>query len=308
MGLKDITIITISSHKKSYAFAMTYRAKWALSILVFTIIISFIMSIGSVYLLQNELINIRQVREDLLNQYEDISNQNIYLNQTIDMKNLELQEVAKLDDIFSSQNGTNPGINSEENNSTNSNHTKHTITERRRILQNIPSGPPLSVGSFYVSSHYGVRNHPILERTAFHRGIDLAVATNTPVIATADGVVESVSSTGSYGLRVTISHNLGFSTTYAHLNSYIVSVGQYVKKGELIAYSGNTGRSTGPHVHYEIRYLNKLLNPKYFVSWNISNYNIVFNNHESIRWNSLLNILMDPVPLGHQQLLTKVVN
>ena len=90
---------------------------------------------------------------------------------------------------------------------------------------------------------------------------------------------------------IIIAHNFGFETVYGHLHKLKVKLGEVVKKGELIALSGNSGRSTGPHLHYEIRYGSKILNPKYFLQWNIKNFNIVFNKIRRVEWDSLLKMI-----------------
>ncbi|MBX6753880.1 MAG: peptidoglycan DD-metalloendopeptidase family protein [Thermorudis peleae] len=102
-----------------------------------------------------------------------------------------------------------------------------------------------------ITSTFGPRN--LLPGEQVHTGIDLAVPVGTPVQATADGVVSAVGPAGGYGLRVEIRHPDGTTTLYAHLQAALVQPGQVVHKGDVIAQSGNSGASTGPHVHYEIR-------------------------------------------------------
>ncbi|MGD9665189.1 MAG: M23 family metallopeptidase, partial [Novosphingobium sp.] len=94
-----------------------------------------------------------------------------------------------------------------------------------------------------------------------HKGIDLAAPTGTPVYATADGKVEMAQWFSSYGKFVKIEHGADLETRYAHLSGYTVSPGQTVHKGDLIGYVGSTGRSTGPHLHYEVRVAGEAVNP-----------------------------------------------
>ncbi len=114
-----------------------------------------------------------------------------------------------------------------------------------------------------LSSPFGKRRHPILQYEIFHKGVDLAVPKNTPVMAAADGVVEIIGRKGSYGKYIRLGHKGGYQTAYAHLNGYRqdLKVGSRVKRGEVIAYVGSTGRSTGPHLHFEVVKNGKVVNP-----------------------------------------------
>ena len=123
----------------------------------------------------------------------------------------------------------------------------------------VPSLMPLSGAR--MSSGYGMRDHPVLRRRANHQGIDLAAPSGTPVYATADGVVEKAQYWSSYGNIVTIEHGASMETRYAHLSGYAVRAGDRVRKGQLIGYVGSTGRSTGPHLHYEVRVDGDAVNP-----------------------------------------------
>ena len=128
-----------------------------------------------------------------------------------------------------------------------------------RMAVNVPSRMP--VDGVTLTSGFGMRNHPILRRRARHNGVDLAAPRGTPVYATADGVVEMAQRFSSYGNYVQIDHGGEIETRYAHLSSYTVVPGQEVQIGDLIGYVGSTGRSTGPHLHYEVRIANEAVNP-----------------------------------------------
>jgi murein DD-endopeptidase MepM/ murein hydrolase activator NlpD len=124
----------------------------------------------------------------------------------------------------------------------------------------IPSAEPVHGTAF--TSGYGVRSDPFRGRAAMHAGIDLAAPIGTPIYATADGTVDRAEwNHGGYGNLVEINHGHGIQTRYGHLTRYIVSIGQQVKRGELIAYMGSTGRSTGSHLHYEVRIDGQPVNP-----------------------------------------------
>ncbi|WP_231638841.1 M23 family metallopeptidase [Aurantiacibacter marinus] len=119
----------------------------------------------------------------------------------------------------------------------------------------------LPVSRVRLTSQYGYRVHPVTGRGSNHSGIDLAVSTGTPVVATADGEVRIAHYQGAYGLLVALDHGEGVQTRYAHLSSIAVSAGQMVSEGDLIGRSGSTGRSTGPHLHYEVRVNGASVNP-----------------------------------------------
>lgn len=123
----------------------------------------------------------------------------------------------------------------------------------------IPSRAPLAVGS--TSSSYGMRTHPVLGGARAHKGIDLAAPTGTPVYATADGTVGRADWFSSYGLYVALEHGNALETRYAHMSRLAVAAGQRVRKGDIIGYVGSTGRSTGPHLHYEVRVGGEAVNP-----------------------------------------------
>ncbi len=139
----------------------------------------------------------------------------------------------------------------------------------KTFFECVPALKPME-GSYDIYS-FGMRLHPILGFTRMHEGVDIIGTENTPVHASGNGVVEFVGSQGSYGLLVIINHGHGYETYYGHLNSATVRINDEVKRGQVIAYSGNSGLSTGPHLHYEVVYNNKKLDPVRFFVDDISN-------------------------------------
>jgi murein DD-endopeptidase MepM/ murein hydrolase activator NlpD len=128
----------------------------------------------------------------------------------------------------------------------------------------IPSAEPVHGTNF--TSGYGVRSDPFKGRAAMHAGIDLAGPIGTPIYATADGIVQrSEYNNGGYGNLVELDHGHGIQTRYGHLSKSMVAAGQKVKRGDLIALMGSTGRSTGSHLHYEVRIDGKAVNPVPFL-------------------------------------------
>ena len=128
----------------------------------------------------------------------------------------------------------------------------------------IPSAEPVKGVAF--TSSYGVRSDPFRGTRAMHAGIDLAGPVGTPIYATADGVVgRSEYHNGGYGNLVELEHGRGIQTRYGHLSKLLVSPGQRVKRGDKIGLMGSTGRSTGSHLHYEVRLDGKAVNPVPFM-------------------------------------------
>jgi murein DD-endopeptidase MepM/ murein hydrolase activator NlpD len=121
-----------------------------------------------------------------------------------------------------------------------------------------PSSWPLNG---VLRSSFGGRSDPFSGEGAFHTGIDLSAPVGTPVHATADGVVGSAGWSGAYGKLVIVEHGNGLDTYYAHLSQFLVLPGEEVHRGQVIGLSGDTGRATGPHVHYEVRFHGTPVNP-----------------------------------------------
>lgn len=128
-------------------------------------------------------------------------------------------------------------------------HLSKLLKENQEKLKRIPAVKPVPG---VVISGFGVRVHPILHIRKEHTGLDFTAPIGTPVMATADGVVVTATAGNGYGNQIEIDHGHGFVTKFAHLSEFKVKVGDVVKRGDLIALTGNTGLSSGPHLHYEI--------------------------------------------------------
>jgi murein DD-endopeptidase MepM/ murein hydrolase activator NlpD len=127
----------------------------------------------------------------------------------------------------------------------------------------VPSRKPID--AMKLSSAYGMRVHPVTGRLARHNGIDIPAPHGTPIYATADGIIGRAQRLGGYGLYVEVEHGNNIQTRYGHMSSFVVASGQRVKKGDVIGYVGSTGRSTGNHLHYEVRIAGTPVNPIPFV-------------------------------------------
>lgn len=152
----------------------------------------------------------------------------------------------------------------------------------------VPSDKPVKTAAF--TSGYGVRSDPFRGRSAMHAGIDLAGPSGTPIYATADGVVERAGwNSGGYGNLIELDHGRGIETRYGHLSKILVKDGQRVKRGDVIGRMGSTGRSTGSHLHYEVRIDGRAVNPVPFMK--ATDYLVAMQRNAS-------NHAMDQIALG----------
>ena len=136
---------------------------------------------------------------------------------------------------------------------------------RSRILHEEVHPAGLPVKKAWISSYYGYRNDPFNGRREFHKGLDIAGREGSDIIAVAGGVVTWADKRWGYGNLVEINHSNGFVTRYGHLMKVLVTEGEAVKKGQVVALMGSTGRSTGPHVHFEVLQAGKQVNPLDFI-------------------------------------------
>jgi len=143
---------------------------------------------------------------------------------------------------------------------------------KAELIEAIPSIQPIKNQDLTrMASGYGYRTDPFTKKRRFHYGMDFTARKGTPIYATGNGVVKRADNRSSgYGKHIRIDHGFGYISLYAHLSKYNVRRGQKVKRGDIIGYVGNTGRSVGPHVHYEIFKDNKKINPLNFYYGNLS--------------------------------------
>jgi murein DD-endopeptidase MepM/ murein hydrolase activator NlpD len=136
---------------------------------------------------------------------------------------------------------------------------------KENLFLHIPAIQPVANTDLKrMASGYGYRYHPILKYRKFHAGMDFSAKVGTPIYATGDGKVIKVIRSSSYGKYIVIDHGFGYETLYAHLNEFKVKKGDKVKRGEIIGLVGNTGMSSGPHLHYEVHKNGKVVNPVNF--------------------------------------------
>ena len=147
--------------------------------------------------------------------------------------------------------------------------------EHDDMLKCIPAIQPVSNKALkHTASGYGMRIDPIYKTAKFHEGMDFSANIGTPIYATGNGTVTKAGWQSGYGKVVIINHGYGYETLYAHMNDIDVRVGQKVIRGEVIGKVGNTGKSTGPHLHYEVHVKGKVVNPVnyYFMDLNADDY------------------------------------
>ncbi len=137
--------------------------------------------------------------------------------------------------------------------------------------RNIPAIQPISNKQLtLLTASYGMRMHPFYKTLKSHQGVDFTVPENTRIFATADGVVKSVTTNSTSGKEITLDHGNGYTTSYSHINSTTVGRGQNVKRGDIIAHSGNTGLSITPHLHYEVSYNGMRVDPIHYFFMELS--------------------------------------
>jgi murein DD-endopeptidase MepM/ murein hydrolase activator NlpD len=137
------------------------------------------------------------------------------------------------------------------------------LMQLEKVIHSFPIAPPMS--RYWVSSEYGERLDPINGHGAIHTGVDLVGQDNAKVFSAAPGVVKSAGFFGAYGRLIEIDHGSGVTTRYGHLEKILVDEGDHIERGQLIGIQGNSGRTTGTHLHYEVRYNNKAYDPKNFL-------------------------------------------
>lgn len=136
------------------------------------------------------------------------------------------------------------------------------LRDNKGILASVPSIWPVTG---FISSSFGGRRSPFGMGSQFHKGLDISNRIGTPIIAPGEGTVSMAAADGAYGNSVELDHGGGIVTKYAHMQRYVVKPGQWVKKGDVLGYIGMTGRTTGPHLHYEVRLNGVPVNPMRYI-------------------------------------------
>jgi murein DD-endopeptidase MepM/ murein hydrolase activator NlpD len=297
--VKDKFTVTISDVHGSRHFLLHQVIKKFL--LYFTLFVALVILVGSfvILFLMKEVSALEAKKESAINERNILLAQNESLQEEISEKSKEYEAIR--DKISNVEELIGLRANDEEALDTRLEEIDVTVLQQKTFFDNIPSGDVMAYSEF--SSRFGWRENPILKRKEFHAGTDLRAPIGTPVLAPADGVVKFIqyNQNSGYGNVVSLSHNYGFESYYAHLmNKPIVKEGQFVKKGDIIAYSGNSGMSTGPHLHYEIKFIGRLLDPETFLRWKGSNFTEIFQKEKRVTWESLIKLINAQYPLPKQ--------
>ncbi|EAJ1253727.1 M23 family metallopeptidase [Campylobacter lari] len=292
--MKDKFTLTITDVNGSRHFLLSQIIKKV--IIYFTSFVFVVIVLGALYI--NYLAD---KRSELLKEQEALSAKNTKLFSQNESMQKSLEEKTALYDELQTQLADieeNLGLKQDESLDIPERLEKVKLTNDQTylFLTQIPNGHVIEDNG--ITGNFGWRHHPILNKKEFHPGIDLRAALNTPIYAPANGVVEYAAySNNGYGYSVILIHNFGFKTVYAHMmRKDVVKAGQFVKKGDLLGYTGNTGLSTGPHLHYEVRFINKLLDPKIFIDLNRKNYEQIFEKERRVPWQSLIKALLLQYP------------
>lgn len=228
--------------------------------------------------------SLKQTEQQLLTSNEQLNTQQQNLQQLIEQQQAQLSlSENQLDTLFAQVNFPQAEVFAQPAKFYDA---SNQLALRQAMLQLVPNGRPVDYNR--VTSSFGQRVHPVHKKKHNHTGIDVHAVIGTPVVTTADGVVSTTQNSSSgFGKLIKVNHGMGFVTYYGHLNKIGVKKGQVVSKGEIIGYSGNTGRSTGPHLHYEVRYGNKPVEPAHFILMSLHNYDVQLAKIKEIPWESL---------------------
>ena len=301
--MKNRLIISITDIDGTKSYNFSDAIKKIVKYTIISIILILVIGSFSIVFLSTSLHTLEDKKDVLIFKLDTLNTTNKHLNESIKTKGDELKYLnAKIEDVEKIV-----GIIHDDKNDTEFDSridiARMTYVDKKYLLQVIPSGYPIPKRG--VSDSYGWRTHPVLKKKDFHPGIDLRAKMRTKLRAPADGIVKYAGfNKKGYGHIVILSHNFGFETLYAHLYKTKVRVGDIISKGDLIALTGNSGLSSGPHLHYEVRYAQKRLNPAWFLRWSIKNYDELFKKQRKIKWQSLIaQIKKQTAPLKQPLLL-----
>lgn len=293
--MRNRLIITISDVEGTKSYNIHQLLRKFLFLFIFILLAITAGSVWFISFLNSEMNSYKDKKEKEISVLEEreerLKAQNNLYSMKIEDKIKDIEELSsKLDDIEEII-----GLKNDDENLSLEKRVdiaKMTLSEKMYLLQVVPNGWPLKEKS-RVTARFGYRINPVTKKRQFHRGIDLKASRNTEVIATADGVVRYVKSKnqGDFGRVIIVTHNNGFETVYAHLQKTLSKVGDVLRKGDVLGLSGNSGRSTGPHLHYEVRQASRVYDPIYYMDWSLKNYDYIFSKQRRIPWESLLKII-----------------
>ena len=290
--MRNRCLITVTDYRGSRHFTLTQLVRRilagsaALLALVFlsgSVMIHFLSS--RVSDLNTQMAELSQEQEQIQSDKDRLMGEKVRLSQSVDEKSEGLHllgdELERIESIIGLESSPEDPLPRRVDTAS------QTALEKRLMLESIPSGHPVEERG--ITSSFGERHHPVHGNQSFHGGVDLRAPRGEAVHATADGVVQWASRHGESGMgkMVELVHNFGFTTVYGHLDEIEVEVGEYISKGDLLGTAGSTGVATAPHLHYEVRYLQRRLNPDTFLDWSMEEYELVFEREDRVQWQSL---------------------
>jgi len=244
--------------------------------------------------LRKEINKLKSKFVSLNNQFEEIAKESNSLRLSVNLEPLKVSdrnigiggsifqatrtftpeiEKQKLNGIYSLVKEIESKFNFEINNYT---EVKEKFSENKKLYNAIPAIAPVYAP---IGDRFGVRFHPILKIRRMHNGLDFLANTGEAVYAPGNGIISYIGKKGGYGKVIKINHGFGYETLYAHLSKFEVKKGQTIKRGDLIAKTGNTGNlSTGPHLHYEVKHNGIRLNPRNFIFEDVKLFEITSQN------------------------------
>jgi len=272
------TVVTVSTPFGFKSFTLgRIKKRVLISFTAFAVLFLIFGSIGLFFSFSNNLI-LEGLLDKTKRGYQDIVAENKGLKSIVDAEIALKEKEANVESLINLRSESTPAQKLDI--------SSISVEQKTMLLKNIPNGSPVQFQG--VTSDYGSRNHPVLGRSIFHEGIDLKAGVGTKVYSAADGIVEETKYNGGYGNMLVVTHAYGFKSVYGHLSRFAVRPGEFVKKGQLVAFSGNTGMTAGPHLHYEVRFIGSPMNPAPFIKWNYTNFAYLFEKENKIRWASLV--------------------
>lgn len=296
-GKEKLTVMLIPhSEKKIFNFQISIFTISFLIVVLAGVVVTFFISTSRYTLTKKEMVELQNEQEGSINSMNLFKEEILVLNNSVMEYKNNIKDIIKLlgasqsENIFGlggpeteikniteiiglrnkgdyrSELETIKRINADINASTKvlQNFTKF-LAAREEIIQKIPNNWPI-IGGGYITSPFGMRRSPFTGNWAMHQGVDMSWWPGAPIRASADGVVVFSGMKGGYGRTIQIQHEYGFQTLYGHLSSITAYEGKQVKKGEIIGFLGRSGRSTGFHLHYEVRIGTKAVDPMIFMT------------------------------------------
>ena len=281
--MKFITIIFVPHPRAKFRkIRIPLPFLWcSIGLIAFAFISSLFLSVNFFFSLQKnvQLKALKEKNKELKNTVDTYKVHLAELEKHLSELDAKTETLALLSGLETVEQGTSGGVGGVENSISSSNRESFLIEwrekltnrvnllsekweEKRSVLKITPTILPVKG---IPTAGFGMRKNPFGQGNEFHTGIDISCPSGRSVYATADGIVVETKYLGGLGKCVTVFHGLGISTKYGHLSKIVVKEGQKIKRGTLIGYTGSTGRSTGPHLHYEVLLNGKAVNPLEYI-------------------------------------------